>query len=320
MRELPAIEHPDLLVGIGTSDDAGVYRLDRETALIQSVDFLTPIVDDPFDFGRIAAANSLSDIYAMGGRPLTAMNIVCFPVQEMPKSILRDILLGGLEKIQESGALLVGGHSVDDKEMKYGLSVTGIVHPDKVLTNGGARPGDLLILTKPIGTGVLSTAVKGELASEKALRTLVEVTSALNKKAAEIMGAYEVHACTDVTGFGLGGHALEMAGAGCARMVIWASEVPFIPEAREYAAMGLIPAGGYANRHYCENRVETPENQDTLVMDLLFDPQTSGGLLIAVRPDQARECAERMRENGVHAASVIGEVAGTEGKGILRIE
>jgi selenide, water dikinase len=320
MMELPRIEHPDLIVGTGTSDDAGVFRLDAETALVQTVDFFTPIVDDPFDFGRIAAANALSDVYAMGGRPLTAMNIVCFPVKEMPLEILRDILKGGLEKIQEAGAVLVGGHSVEDRELKYGLSVTGVVRPDEVLTNDGARPGDALLLTKPIGTGVLATAVKGKVAGDGALETLVRVTSTLNRAAADVMKGFEVHACTDVTGFGLAGHALEMARGARVRIVLRAEDVPVIPEARELAAMGLLPAGSYATRHYCGHLVNAAEGVDTLLTDLLFDPQTSGGLLLAVRRDQAGACVDRMHEQGIAEAAVIGEVAESHEKGMLSVE
>ena len=320
MMELPRIEHPDLIVGTGTSDDAGVFRLDEETALVQTVDFFTPIVDDPFDFGRIAAANALSDVYAMGGRPLTAMNIVCFPVKEMPREILRDILKGGLEKIQEAGAVLLGGHSVEDRELKYGLSVTGVVRPDEVLTNDGARPGDALVLTKPIGTGVLATALKGKVAGESALGTLVRVTSTLNRAAADVMRGFEVHACTDVTGFGLAGHALEMARGARVRIVLRTEAVPVIPEARELAAMGLLPAGSYATRRYCERLVSAAGGVDTLLMDLLFDPQTSGGLLLAVPRDQAGACVDRMHEQGIAEAAVIGEVAESHEKGMLSIE
>ena len=213
MEDLPLEEDPNLLVGRETSDDAGVYRLSGEVALVQTVDFITPVVNDPYDFGRIAAANALSDVYAMGGRPLTAMNIVCFPVKQMDKEILREILRGGLAKVHEAGAALVGGHSVEDPEIKYGLSVTGVVHPDRVLTNAGARPGDAFILTKPLGTGILATAIKAGLASDEVQRRAVEVMAMLNRKAAEIMGSYPVNSCTDITGFGLLGHALEIATA-----------------------------------------------------------------------------------------------------------
>ncbi len=320
MRELPAIEHPDLLVGTGTSDDAGVFRLDAERALVQTLDFFTPIVDDPFDFGRIAAANALSDVYAMGGRPLTALNIVCFPVKDMPLEVLRAVLEGGLEKIREADAVLVGGHSVEDPEIKYGLSVTGMVHPDGILTNHGARPGDRLILTKPVGTGVLGTAVKGKVVGEDTVQTLVRVTSTLNRWAAEAVKGFDVRACTDVTGFGLAGHALEMARASRTRVVLRAESVPLIPEAVELAAMGLLPAGSYATRHYCEHLVEASEGVDARFMDLLFDPQTSGGLLLAISRDQAEACVERMHDRGVPEAAVVGEVAEPYEGGKLSIE
>ena len=211
MQALPIQSHPDLLVGMETSDDAGVYRLTPEIALIQTVDFFTPVVNDPYTFGQIAAANALSDVYAMGGRPLTALNIVCYPSKTVPQEVLLAILTGGLDKIHEAGALLVGGHSVDDTELKYGLAVTGVVHPDKVLTNGGARVGDTLILTKPLGTGVIATAMKGRLASPEAEAAAIEVMTALNRLPAACLETATLHAVTDITGFGLLGHALEMA-------------------------------------------------------------------------------------------------------------
>lgn len=303
-----------------TSDDAGVFQLDQDTALVQTLDFFTPIVNDPFHFGRIAGANALSDVYAMGGRPLTAMNIVCFPIDSMPKEVLKDILRGGLEKIHEAGAVLVGGHSVDDQELKYGLSVTGVVHPKRVLANHGAQVGDRLILTKPIGTGIIATAVKGKLASPQAVKTLIDVASTLNRRAGEIMLHYDIHACTDVTGFGLGGHILEMARAGRIEVTIDTKSVPVIPEARDYAAMGLIPAGSYATKHFCEHLVKIRPGVETIFLDLLFDPQTSGGLVIALGPDEADQCLSELRQNGVEAAAMIGEVIGPHPKGRLRID
>jgi selenide,water dikinase len=247
------------------------------------------------------------------------MNIVCFPVKELPREILRDILKGGLEKIQEAGAVLLGGHSVEDREIKYGLSVTGVVRPDRVVTNDGARPGDALVLTKPIGTGVLATAVKGKVAGEGALETLVRLTSTLNSGAADVMRAFDVHACTDVTGFGLAGHALEMARGARVRIALRAEAVPVIPRARELAAMGLLPAGSYATRHYCGHLVDAADGVDTLLLDLLFDPQTSGGLLLAVAEDQAAACVDRMHAQGIAEAAVIGEVAELHEKGMLSI-
>ena len=311
--------HPNLLVGIETSDDAGVYKLNDDTALVQTLDFFTPIVDDPYHFGRIAAANALSDVYAMGGTPLTAMNIVCFPIADMPKVILKDILRGGLEKIYEAGAVLAGGHSVDDQELKYGLSVTGIVHPEKILTNRGAKVGDKLILTKPVGTGIIATAVKGKLASQQALQALIGVTSTLNDKASQIMLKYETHACTDVTGFGLGGHLLEMARGSGVAIGVHAEKIPIIPEAKAYALMGLIPAGSYATKHFCEHSVEIDPATETVLLDLIFDPQTSGGLVISIAPGHAEACLEELKGQGVESATIVGEVLGPHGKGKLRV-
>ncbi len=319
MKALPVISHPNLLVGIETSDDAGVYKLSDDVALVQTLDFFTPIVNDPYHFGRIASANALSDVYAMGGKPLTAMNIVCFPISDMPKDILKEILQGGLEKIREANAVLVGGHSVDDQELKYGLSVTGIVHPDKILTNKDARVGDQLILTKPVGTGIIATAIKGKLASQKALDTMIEVAATLNDKASQIMLKYETHACTDVTGFGLGGHLLEMTRAGHVEIAIHAEKIPIMSEAKEYALMGLIPAGSYATKHFCEQSVEIKPHVETVLTDLIFDPQTSGGLLISIAPDQAVACLKELRDEGIESAEIIGEVIGSHPKGRLLI-
>jgi len=319
MADLPVIKHPNLLVGYETSDDAGVYKLTNELALVQTLDFFTPIVNDPYHFGRIAAANSLSDVYAMGGRPLTAMNIVCFPIKDLPKEVLKEILQGGIEKIHEAGALLVGGHSVDDQELKYGLSVTGLIHPDRIVTNRRSQVGDRLILTKPIGMGVIATAIKGKMASESAVNTLIEVASTLNKRASEIMLKYDCHACTDITGFGLGGHLLEMARASKVEIAIYADKVPLIPEAREYALTGLLPAGNYAIRHFCEKSVEIDPQIETVLIDLIFDPQTSGGLVISLETDVADACLEELKEEGVEAACIIGNVLNPHPKGKLKI-
>ena len=319
MKDLAVGSHPNLIVGMETCDDAGVYKISDDLALVQTIDFFTPIVDDPYEFGRIAAANALSDVYAMGGRPVTAMNIVCFPISSMAKEVLREILRGGLEKVHEADAVLVGGHSVDDQELKYGLSVTGVVDPAKVLTNFGYDAGDRLILTKPIGTGIVATAVKGNLASADALNTLIQITSMLNRAAADVMQNYEVHACTDITGFGLGGHILEMARGGKGEIALFAERIPFIPEAKEYASMGLIPAGSYATKHFCEKLVDIGPHVEPLTLDLVFDPQTSGGLIIAVAQDQARDCLEELRARGIASAAIIGEVIGPHAEGRLRI-
>jgi selenide,water dikinase len=286
LAELPVIDHPDLLVGRANADDAGVFRVRDDLALIQTVDFFTPVVDDPKTFGRIAAANALSDVYAMGGKPLVAMNIVCFPRKSLPLDVLRDVLLGGLEVVHEAGALVVGGHSVDDPELKYGLSVTGTVHPDRVITNAGARPGDRLILTKPLGTGVLATAIKGGVVTPEAEALAVRWMTTLNRDAAAAMQEVGVHACTDITGFGLLGHALELASASQVTLELRASTIPLIPGVEDLAAMGMIPAGSFANRDFCRRAVTVEQEVDSLRVDLLADAQTSGGLLIAVASDR----------------------------------
>lgn len=296
------------MVGRETSDDAGVYRLDGQTALVQTLDFITPVVNDPFDFGQIAAANALSDVYAMGGRPLTAMNVVCFPIRQMDKSILREILRGGLEKIHEAGAVLVGGHSVEDPEIKYGLSVTGIVHPEKVLTNAGAQPGDVLVLTKPIGTGILATAIKAGLIAPEAERSAIETMALLNRYAAEAMVGRSVHACTDVTGFGLLGHALEMALASGVAMTIEAEKVPLLPEVMDALKTGLMPAGSFSNRNFCASHVHAASSADPLMLDVLADAQTSGGLLISLPRHEASELVRSLDARGISHAVVIGQV------------
>ena len=270
-------------MGLTTGDDAGVYKLREDLALIQTVDFITPVVDDPFLFGEIAAANALSDVYAMGGQPLTVLNVVCFPGCKLGMEVLEKVLAGGLNKVKEAGALLVGGHSVDDLELKYGLAVTGVVHPEKVVTNAGARPGDLLFLTKPLGLGIVATAVKGGLADPAVAKKAGEIMATLNRDASLAMLERGVHACTDVTGFGLVGHGLEMARASGVTLELELERLPIIKEALEYAAMGLIPAGAYDNQECYRARVDYGRDPGELEM-FLYDPQTSGGLLIALPP------------------------------------
>jgi selenide,water dikinase len=314
LANLPLIEHPDLLVGRGTADDAGVIRVREDLALIQTVDFFTPIVDDPRTFGRIAATNSLSDVYAMGGQPLAAMNIVCFPRKSLSLEVLQDVLLGGLDAAQEAGALLVGGHSVDDAEFKYGLSVTGTVHPDRVVTNAGAEPGDRLILTKPIGTGVVATAVKRGKALPEVEAEAIRWMCALNRDAAEAMQEVGAHACTDITGFGLLGHALEMASASRVTIELDAGSVPLLAGARELGAKGMFPGGSRANRRHCERAVTLEDGIEPLLVDLLADAQTSGGLLIAVAEDRAEAlhaALERRHVPHPEIGRVVGEGPGT---------
>ncbi len=304
-------------MGLETSDDAGVFRLTPEIALIQTVDFFTPVVNDPFTFGQIAAANALSDVFAMGGRPLTAMNIVCYPSATVPKEVLQAIMAGGLDKIHEAGALLVGGHSVDDTELKYGLAVTGIVHPDAILTNAGAQPGDGLILTKPLGTGVIATAMKGRLASPEAEAAAVAVMTALNRLPDQVLASRSVHALTDITGFGLLGHALELAVASGVELTIAAGQVPLLPSAYDYAAMGLMPAGSFANRNFCAKSLLVDPEVDPVVLNLLADAQTNGGLLLAVARAQADALLVTLKRQGL-AAALIGEVTG-QGPGAIRV-
>jgi len=305
-------------VGLEAADDAGVYRLTPELALIQTVDFFTPIVNDPYEFGAIAAANALSDIYAMGGRPLLAMNIACFPLKSESPDTLKAVLRGGLDKVHEAGALLVGGHSVEDAEMKYGLAVTGLVHPERIYTKAGARPRDLLLLTKPLGTGIIATALKARLASREAEEAAIRVMAALNRAAAEALEGLEVHAVTDITGFGLLGHGLEMARASQVELTIFAGRVPVLSWAREYAAMGLVPGGSHANRRFCEKHLTLDPGVDPVMADLLSDAQTSGGLFIAVAPHHGGELLSRLKERGVLEAAIMGEVGGT-GAGRIRV-
>ncbi len=318
MKSLAFRSHPDLLVGLEQADDAGVYRLTEDLALIQTLDFFTPIVNDPYRFGQIAAANALSDIYAMGGRPLTAMNIACFPLKTTPAEVLKAILQGGMDKVHEAGALLVGGHSVEDDELKYGLAVTGLVHPDKIWTKAGAQPGDALILTKPLGTGIIATALKGRLAAPEAEAAMIAVMSALNRAAAEALEGLEVHAATDITGFGLLGHGLEMAQASKAELTISAGKVPVLSWAREYAEMGLVPAGSHANRMFCEKHLKVDPGVDQISLDLLADAQTSGGLLVALSPLHRDVYLSRLLRSGVTQAGVIGEVT-EAGVGRIRV-
>lgn len=295
-------------MGIETSDDAAIYKITDEIAMIQTVDFFTPIVDDPYMFGQIAAANSLSDVWAMGGEPAVALNIVGFP-NCLDPAILGDILAGGADKVKEAGAVLVGGHSVQNDEPQYGLCVSGFVHPDKIFKNYGARPGDILILTKQIGSGVINTAVKAQMAPESARRETELVMASLNKKAKQVVEKYDVSACTDVTGFGLLGHSVEMASASDVTFDIRVKDVAYMEDAIACAKMGLVPAGAYKNRGYSIDKVDTGSVEEHY-LDLLYDPQTSGGLLIAVAPGEASRMMKDFAEAGMETRiSVIGEVA-----------
>lgn len=297
LKEIPLPVQENILVGLETRDDAAVYRLNGETALVQTVDFFTPMVDDPYLFGQIAATNALNDIYAMGGRPLLALNIVCYPTCEDLK-VLGQILQGGLDKVNEAGAYLLGGHSVDDMEPKYGLAVTGLVHPERVFTNSGAKPGDRIYLTKPIGNGIVATAIKADMASSQAYQEAVRWMTTLNRESCEIAAQVGVNAATDVTGFGLLGHLSEMAQASGVTVQLHCERVPLISGAWEGASMGLIPAGSYNNRGYLEDKIAVAQGIDPIWLDLLYTPETAGGLLLAVHPGKA-EALEQLMQSQV---------------------
>ncbi len=299
------MQDDNLIVGIETSDDAAVYKLSDDIATIQTLDFFTPVVDDPYTFGQIAAANSLSDVYAMGGKPVVALNIVCFP-NCLSIDILGEILRGGADKVLESGAVVVGGHSVQDDEPKFGLSVTGVVHPDKVLKNYGCKEGEVLILTKPLGLGIVNTAIKGEIATKKVYDMAVKVMATLNKYAAEAIMDKDISACTDITGFGLMGHGYEMASGSNVTLKIYQNRVPYIKEAKEYANMGLVPEGSYKNREYLKGKYIL-KNIEPWMEDILFDPQTSGGLLITCKEEDSIEIMKSLNKLDIKS-SIIGEV------------
>lgn len=312
MSCLPEQKDDRVIVGRDTFDDAGVFKLDEERALIQTVDFFTPIVDDPYWYGQIAAANALSDVYAMGGKPLTAMNIVCFPSQKVDVKYLAEILKGGFDKVDEADAVMMGGHSVDDEEPKYGLSVTGMVHPQRVKTNAGARPGDKIILTKPLGTGIISTALKGELIKEEEAEKAFQVMARLNSQAAELMQDFDASACTDITGFGLLGHGHEMAAASKAGLNLYFSTIPLLPGVEELALEGMVPGGAYRNRDFLKECVKLEEGVKDIQASILFDPQTSGGLLISLNPHAADGILAELKEKGIEA-EIIGEVVDNPG-------
>ena len=308
------MESKNLIVGIETSDDAAVYKLSDEIAVIQTLDFFTPVVDDPYTFGQIAAANSLSDVYAMGGKPTLALNIVCFP-NCLNIDILGEILKGGADKVIEAGAIVIGGHSVQDDEPKYGLSVMGIVHPDKVLKNYGCKVGEVLILTKPLGTGIISTAIKAEMASSEAYDFAVKVMCTLNKYAGEIIAEHDISACTDITGFGIMGHCYEMAKGSNISLKLYSENIPYIKEAKEYAKIGLVPAGTYNNKIYLEGKYEFRSIPEWLE-DILFDPQTSGGLLVSCTEAVAEKLMIRLNELELKS-QIIGEVIPLQDKYII---
>ncbi len=317
MRHLPPIVDPNVLVGTNTADDAAVYKISDELAIVQTVDFFTPVVDDPYMFGMITAANALSDIYAMGARPLFALNIAAFPAKKLPLEMLGEILRGGSDKAREAGVSIIGGHTISDPEPKYGMSVTAVIHPDKVVTNAGARVGDILVLTKPLGSGIITTAMKRDLVSQKTADTAVEVMCTLNKTAAEVMVGVGVNACTDITGFGFLGHLYEMVKSSGVGAQISMAKVPFIPETLDLIATGVAPGGSYKNLQFLQDKLSPQKgiSKDQLLM--LADAQTPGGLLMAVSADRAEHLINELRAAGVATVAVVGEIAADSGGKII---
>ena len=311
------VHHDDnLLVGFDKSDDASVYKISDDLAIVQTVDFFPPIADDPYLFGQIAATNALSDVYAMGGEPKLCLNIMAIP-ENMPMEAVHALLRGGYDKVYEAGALITGGHSIHDDEPKYGLAVTGFVHPDKMLTNSNARPGDVLLLTKPIGIGVLSTAAKADMLSKSGQQLINRLMTTLNKAARDAMVKYNVHACTDVTGFGLIGHTYEMASGSDTEIILDVDSIDLIPEALELARMGMLPAGMYRNRNFAQAHVDAGDTE-LAKQDMLYDPQTAGGLLIAVAPEDADALFNELK-NTVPSAQRIGTVSEYKGDKRIRL-
>lgn len=315
LSSLPKFENPNLLVGFDTSDDACVYKINEDTVAIQTVDFFPPMVDDPYTFGQIAAANALSDIYAMGGNPATAMNLLCFP-SCLDISIMHDILAGGYDKVKEAGAVIAGGHTIADPTPKYGLCVSGFAHPSEILSNSHAKTGDILVLTKPLGIGIMNTAAKAELLNENKIKEVINIMSTLNKYAKDCTSGLEVHACTDITGFSLIGHSYEMASGSNKTIEIFSNSVPIIDEALEYAKMGIIPEGMYNNLDYLKDKFALASNVPQELQDVLVDPQTSGGLLLAIPEKNVKEFLSRI-EVFTSYARVVGQVINKGDKPII---
>ena len=305
---MPQVDDPNLLVGFHGSDDAGIYRFNEETALVTTADFITPPVNDPYLFGQIAAANAISDVYAMGGRPLVCLNLVCFPTKKLAPEVLQQIVAGALSKITEAGALLAGGHSIDDDEPKFGLAVTGLVHPEKIWTNAGAKPGDILILTKPLGSGVLFNANLKNWVSKAAMDECIALLTTLNKAAADAMGSFEIHAATDISGFGLAGHCLEVAKASRVRLEIDIDRIPVMREALEMYEKGMNTGVNPYNRQMVEKYMRFEQTTPNRQQEIVYDPQTSGGLLVAVAESQAQALLRALHNKGVDQAVIIGAV------------
>lgn len=306
LHSLPKFDHPEIIVGTETSDDAGVFRLRPDLAIVNTVDFFTPIVDDPYVFGQVAATNALSDVYAMGAEPTTALNIVCFPRGKMDIQVLGEILKGGGEKVREAGAVVIGGHSIIDDEIKYGMAITGVVHPDRVIRNVGIKDGDALILTKPLGTGIITTALKKGKAPQESIEKAISSMITLNKTASIIMRNYPVHACSDITGYGLLGHALEMTSGGDITLILESAKLPLINATSDLAEAGYLTGGSKRNREYLNGKMAVDPSIQQGLVETALDPQTSGGLLIALPEKDAGKLVKELRANGVESASTIG--------------
>lgn len=306
LHSLPKFNNPDVIVGVETSDDAGVFRLRNDLAIVNTVDFFTPIVDDPYTFGQIAAVNALSDVYAMGGEPKTALNIVCFPKGKMDIKVLGEILKGGGEKAREAGVAVVGGHSIIDDEIKYGMAITGVIHPDRILRNVGVQEGDALVLTKALGTGIISTALKKGKASKESVQAAIASMLTLNNTAAKVMRSYPVHACSDITGYGLLGHSLEMAAGSSVTLILESSKLPLLHRAPRMAEKGYLTGGCKRNREYLKDKITVDESIREGLVEVAFDPQTSGGLLIALPQRSAPKLVDELQANGLKAAATIG--------------
>lgn len=306
MHSLPKTENPRVIVGTETSDDAGVYRLRPDLAIVNTLDFFTPIVDDPYTFGLVAATNALSDVYAMGGEPTTAMNIVCFPKDKMDIQILGKILKGGADKVHEAGAVIIGGHSIIDPEIKYGMAITGVIHPDRVLRNVGVQEGDALILTKALGTGIIATAMKKGKARKESVDESIDSMTTLNKNASAVLRKFPVHACSDVTGFGLLGHAMEMATGSGVTLILESGKLPLLPDVKRLVDKGYLTGGCKLNREYLKDKITIDTSIPKGLVETSLDPQTSGGLLIALPEKHAAKLVTELHSNGVAPAVAIG--------------
>ncbi len=317
LNHLPEYPNERVLVGPKTFADAGIYKISEELATVSTLDFFTPVVNNPYDYGQVAAANALSDVYAMGGKPITAMNILCYPLKLLNRDILVEILKGGADKVNEAGAVIIGGHTLQDTEIKYGLSVTGTIHPDKIVTNAGARAGDVLVLTKPLGTGLIISAIKAKKATEEHVNLITRSMTLLNRTASEVMLEVGVNACTDITGFGLIGHAYEMAEASMAALTFFAGRIPIFDGCERYVKMGLIPGVSKLSKKYLKDAVRIDSRVRESLIDVLFDAQTSGGLLISLPKQKADTLCTKLKEKGVMTADIVGEVHEREAVSII---